>query len=148
MHRGARYFNINSLSASSGVRDPLERWDRLIKRILEEDVSCRAQKRILQQAEASAAAIGDTFVIMSGLDKVPLTAHTALLLPGLHELSSRYAVYRILEILEPLKELLSGLSSDTAVLSQGQPAAVPHMHDFLEWVWLNKSVVLRKKRWP
>jgi hypothetical protein len=147
--RGARYFNIDSLAAASPAADPLERWNAIVQRILQEDVSPDAQRRVLQRAGAIAGAIGDMVtVIMSGLDKARLTAKTALALPGLQELASRHAVYRILTILEPLKQLLSGLSSDAGTLSKNANAAVPYMPEFLEWVWLERSVVLRKKRWP
>jgi len=145
--RSARYFNLDSMAAGSMSLDPLEQWHAIMRRLLAADATEKQVRRVLAQAGPIASAIEDSVsVIMTGLDKQPLTAATALAEPGLNELASRYAVFRLLTVLEPLKHLLSGLSMAARPLSS--TPVVPEMHEFLQWVWLERSVVLKKKRWP
>jgi hypothetical protein len=54
--------------------------------------------------------------------------------------------YRIIQVLDPIKGLLSTLSGKARPLSS-EPV-IPDMHEFLEWVWSDRAYVLRKKKWP
>lgn len=143
----ARYFNLDSLAGSARSPDPLAAWNTIAQRILAEDVSPAQRARITGTASGIGSAIEDAVsVIMSGLDRAPLNARTALALPDLHEIASRHAVYRIIQVLDPIKQLLSMLSGVARPLSS--ESMVPDMHEFLEWVWSDRAYVLRKKRWP
>jgi hypothetical protein len=143
----ARYFNLDALAGATRSRDPLAAWNTIAERILAEDVPPAQRARITGTATRIGDAIEDSVaVIMSDLDRAPLDARSALALPGLHEIASRHAVYRLIQVLDPIKGLLSTLSGEARQLSS-EPI-VPDMHEFLEWVWSDRAYVLRKKRWP
>ena len=145
----SRYHNLDSLSAPTGNLDPLELWGDILSRVVEADVSKRCVDKILREANFVSAAISDkTHIDMMGLSKEPLTLEKALALPGLHEQAARFAILRLIKILAPIRDLLSGISQ-TAFYHKGfSSPPVPLMWEFLDWIWDDRSSVLRKRRWP
>ncbi len=142
-----RYHNLDTLSSSQSKEDPLAHWNRIILLILEKDVTKRQKEKILKMASSVAGQIdGRTITIMQGLDKAPISTTEALTLPGLHEQASKFAVLRILNIISPLRDLISNLSRDTYEYPSINP--FPQMQEFLEWVYTDRQYVLRKRKWP
>jgi len=142
-----RYHNLDSLNTSQTKKDPLIHWSEIILSILSKDVSKKQQTKILNQANAIASSMGNTFTIMQGLDKQPLSTEEALALPGLHDQAAKYAVFRVVDILSPMRDLISELSRYANKFGRSSPS-FPQMQEFLEWLWNDKQYVLRKKRWP
>jgi hypothetical protein len=142
------YHNLDALSAKQNEKDPLEHWGDIILAILKQDVSERKRNKILGEAKLIANAIGYiSITIIHGLDKQLLSTEEALALPGLHDQAVRYAVFRIISILSPIRDLISTLSHEAYRLGAEQPP-VPQMQEFLEWIWNDLHYVLRKKKWP
>lgn len=145
--RATRYHNLDALSASHTSPDPLVRLNQLILAILAQDVPKRQKDKILNQAGVIVNQIDDiTFTLMNGLDQRPLPTFDALSLPGLHEQSARFAVLRIIRLLAPIRDLLAEVSCGAYGL--GPILAFPPMQEFLEWLWIDRQYVLRKRRWP
>ena len=146
--QATRYHNLDALSAQQSGKDPLEHWSEIILLILALDVPERQRNKILGEAKLIADAISDiSITIMHGLDKQPLSTEEALALPGLHDQAVKYAVFRIISILSPLRDLISTLSHEAYGLGVTEPP-FPQMQEFLEWVWDDRQYVLRKKKWP
>lgn len=143
-----RYHNLDALSAQQSGKDPLEHWSEIILLILGQDVPEKQRTKILGEAKLIANAIDDiSITIMHGLDKQPLSTEEALALPGLHDQAVKYAVFRIMSILSPLRDLISTLSHEAYGLGAAEPP-FPQMQEFLEWIWDDRQYVLRKKKWP
>ena len=143
-----RYYNLDALSASQVNKDPLNHWNEIILMILKTDVSKYQQKKFIAQAKIISELINDfSITIMSGLDKKPLSTFDALSLPGLHELTAKYAVMRIVKLLIPLKVLTSNLSLEAYNLGCST-RPFPQMHEFLEWLSDDRQYVLGKRKWP
>jgi hypothetical protein len=87
-----------------------------------------------------------TATIMQGLDKSSISTTEALALPGLHEQAAKFAVLRILNVLSPLRDLISSLSHESYRYRDTNP--FPQMQEFLEWVYTDRQYVLRKRKWP
>ncbi len=143
-----RYHNLDALSASHRGQDPLKHWGEIIISILSSDVPTRQREKILATANGIGNAIDDiTMTLMHGLDHTPLSTAEALALPGLHDQAVKFAVYRIVTILSPIRDLLSALSHEAYSLGVAVPP-FPQMQEFLEWLWSDRQYVLRKKKWP
>ena len=143
-----RYHNLDALSAQQTGKDPLEHWGEIMLLILKQDVTQRQRDKILGEARIVANAIDDiSTTIMQGLDKQPLTTEEALALPGLHDQAVKYAVLHLINMLSPIRDLISTLSHLAYGLGVAQPP-FPQMQEFLEWIWDDRQYVLRKKKWP
>ncbi len=143
-----RYHNLNALSSVQKYDDPLAHWERILLLTLKEDVPDKRKEKLLQQAKAVADEISDiTATIMQGLDKSPLSTLEALSLPALHMEAAKYVVLRIINLLSPLRDLLSSLSHD-AYKYRDCSIPFPQMQEFLEWIYADKQYVLRKRKWP
>ncbi len=143
-----RYYNLDALSSSQRGEDPLAHWSNIIVSILSQDVSARQRKRILDQVNLVAKAIDDISISrMHGLDQRPISAGDALELLGLHDQAVKYAVFRIVTILSPIRDLIETLSHESYSLGISAPP-FPQMQDFLRWMWNDRDYVLRKKKWP
>lgn len=142
-----RYHNLDALSSSQNKEDPLVHWNRIILLLLEKDVTKRQKEKVLKAASSVVGQIDDiTATIMQGLDKAPISTAEALALPGLHEQAAKYAVLRILNVLSPLRDLISNLSHDAYKYPSINP--FPQMQEFLEWIYTDRQYVLRKRKWP
>lgn len=145
--QASRYHNLDALSNQSEFVDPLIYWSSIIQNLLDTDVTSYQKEKIIKQAHAISGAIEDsTVTIMQGLDSGPISTTQALSLPGLHEQAAKFAVYRIIKIICPLRDLVSELSHYAYKYPNKSP--FPQMQEFLEWVWDNRQYVLRKRKWP
>jgi hypothetical protein len=145
--RVTRYHNLDALSSAQSGTDPLAKWGQIVLDILGHDVPQKQKDKILSEADVVAQAIGGmTITLMHGLDQSPLSTTEALSLPGLHKQAVRFAVLRLIQILSPIRDLLSVVSRKAYGL--GPVPAFPQMHEFLQWLWDDRQYVLRKKKWP
>jgi len=143
-----RYHNLDALTASQGGTDPLTHWNRIVVAILRSDVPSAKKDRISAQGRMVGQAISDfTVTIMRGLDREPLSTEDALSLSGLHQEAARYAVFRIVQLLCPIRDLLGVLSRGAYGLGFSVPP-FPQMQEFLEWLCGDRRYVLRKSKWP
>ena len=149
---GARYFNLDTLSSRREDGDPLARWDRILTRVLVEDVPSKEKARVGFAAAAVVKGLSDNarFVIQ-GLDRRLVSLGEALELPALGAVAARYAIYRVFLLLAPLKAVLEDATDRVMALDHARGAdtpSVPFMLEFLHFIWLDKRAILRKKKWP
>lgn len=148
--QSTRYHNLDALSSQQTGKDPIEHWGEIMLLILKQDVTKRQKNKVLGQARlvADADAVDDiSITIMQGMNKQPLTTEEALALPGLHDQAAKYAVLHLINMLSPIRDLISTLSHLAYGLGVSQPP-FPQMQEFLDWIWDDRQYVLRKKKWP
>lgn len=147
--QNTRYFNLNSLSESQMVDDPLIRWATVYSKILSEDVTDKKRKRIEQQSAVMAAMIGNTVTVLAhDLEKQPLDVRNALASPQLQDAAAPHAVYHVATLIDPLRNVLDAVCHHAHHVSGGRSGAVPDMGEFFHWLWMDRPSILRKKRWP
>jgi hypothetical protein len=146
--RTTRYHNLDALSSSHNGMDPLAHWGQIIFSILNQDVTQNQKQKIFTKANIVVSAIDDiSITLMHGLDKQPLSTLEAFSLPGLHEQAVKFAVLRLINILTPIRNLISLISHEAYKLGLPAPP-FPQMQEFLSWLWDDRQYVLRKKKWP
>lgn len=148
----ARYYNLDSLVASSRSADPLSEWHDVVEAILSQDVTERQKQKAEERATEMIAATWDrTLVIGQNLDGTPMTLSDAALLPQMHDLAARHAVFHVLEVVQTLKDLLEYCVDHSHRMARSLGSTdcpVPYMTEFLDFFYLDKQLILGKKRWP
>ena len=147
--RSTRYFNLDSLSSTATTSDPLRDYDNVIERILKENVRQVTVEDVAEQRSVIASLVSQTSM---GID--PGAPHESshdtlqrmFVNPRLQDLAARHAVYHVIKLIDSLKRFVSNVSCAAQVLDRN--ASVPCMHEFLEFAWLDRKYILRKKRWP
>lgn len=141
------YYNLDALSTKATSKDPLEHWAEITLLILKQDVSKKQRDKILGQAKIVSNKIDDiSITIMAGMDKQVLSTKEALALPGLDIQAVKYAVFHLIGLLAPIRDLISELSHKVYGLGDTKPP-FPQMQEFLEWMWDDRQYILRKKKW-
>lgn len=99
----------------------------------------------------NAAAIpASTIVIVNGLGKVP-DPTTWFSTPRLYDEAARHIVREVVQFLGPLGDFIVAAGHNAGQLRVGRPrttAHVPNISEFYEFLCIDRSYVLRKKRWP
>ena len=97
----------------------------------------------------NAAAIqASTIVIVNGLGKVP-DPTTWFSTPRLYDEAARHIVWEVVQFLGPLADSLRQDTTLGNCVSAGpERAHVPNISEFYEFLCIDRSYVLRKKRWP
>jgi hypothetical protein len=150
--RGARYFNLDTLTAGTIRVDPLRRWNLILERII------AAALPAVEHATAAAQP-----------DRPERSQDAGLLVPleivsqarawqeyfergRLYEQGAGYAAYRVLLILDGLRDVLYEVTSAAHALERHMGvtgACVPWMAEFLSFVEVEDcQLVINKKRWP
>lgn len=147
-----RYYNLDSLVDSPSAADPLYEWHDIIAAILSVDITAKQKRKAEERGMAMIAATWDkALVIGQNLDGTPMTLSDAALLPQVHDLAARHAVFHVLEVVQSLKDILDYAvdhSHHTARSLGTTECPVPYMTEFLDFFCLDKKLILGKKRWP
>jgi len=150
--KGTRYANLDALAGKPSDIAPLARWQGIAQSILESDVPRQTRRRIEAQAAFMAHEIESiASVVQHDLNSRRLSLAEALALPLMQNQVARYAVWHVVCIVEPLKSIMVDLSDVASSLNHSvSPGTmeIPVMHEFFDFVWMNRPWVLRKKRWP
>jgi|SRR3990172_1459501 len=147
-----RYANLDALASGAGGINPLARWHDVVIEIVRLHVSQKRLARIEQQAaEFAELTQGIILVRAHDLSDRPLTEQTWLAQPQIYSLAARYATWYCFKLFSFLKDLVRSLTHDAIDLDlkrQGQVANIPEMSDFFDFLWADRKIVLKKKRWP
>ena len=152
--RTSRYYNLDTLAAGTTASDPIDDYKQVMQRILDEDIAEKVVTRTI--ARQSTLATNMSPMVFAVDPAAPHessheTLTRTLVNPALQELASRHAVYHTVVLIAALKDLIEFVvdSTHSAAQQMGQKQiAVPYMYEFLDFAWLNKSHILKKKRWP
>lgn len=147
-----RYFNLDSLSKSTGSTDPLAAWNVIIERIVQDDIAAWRTERILRQSRHLASSLhGLATVIASDLDKNPLDLEGMIHQPRIHDIVSGHAVFHVVCLVRPLTKLLSEITHHALTVAQKQghkSSPIPYMDEFFHFTLHDRHDILRKRKWP
>ncbi len=154
-----RYFNLDSLSAppsvSASANDPLGEYEKVIARILEEDVGQKTVYIVAGNRSELATTVERCGAYASNLCKPDESTNDTLqrifIKPPLQDLASKYAVYHVIIVINALSQFIGSVSCAAQDLADktGKPGlAVPYMQEFLQFSGLDRRDILRKRRWP
>ena len=150
--QGARYANLDSLASGTANREPLIEWSKILKDVLNSDVSKAKLQRIMSESVALSSLIsGITMVLAHDLENKPLSVESALSEPRLQAEANRYVVWHIVLLIAPLKELVIELARKASEINLKHTTSVmhiPEMSEFFSFLLVDRAYILRKKRWP
>ena len=150
--RRTRYFNLDGLTSSSDL-DPLQSWNRLMSRILTEEVPERTIKTVLGQSEFAALCL-ENQVRVSGhdLERKPLTLVSSLAQPRLQAMAIRRAVVHVIDLIRPFERFFDELFWAASRTHNGRLHAdnppIPLLSEFLRFVHRDRPSIMKKTRWP
>ena len=150
--RSTRYFNLDALSRGTSATDPLASYNTLFVRVLQEDVRPQRLQRTVDVAE-SLARLTDGFVgiVGHGLHGQLISQQEAFMLGPLHDIGSPHVIWHMYQLLHPIRHALEAASESAHRTNHrilGSQQAIPFMEEFVSFLSYEKSMVLRKKRWP
>jgi hypothetical protein len=148
---GTRYANLDTLaSGSAATNDPLAEWHRILAEIVRAHVPQSRLVRIQSQSRAIAQLISE--YVMARADDLanqPLLLQDWLAAPQLYSLGARYATWHCFKLFVPLGKLVCKLSRGAALREPPTEIVyIPEMSDFFGFLWADREIILRKKRWP
>tara|TARA_R100001132_G_scaffold14849_3_gene13408 strand:+ start:2658 stop:3314 length:657 start_codon:yes stop_codon:yes gene_type:complete len=148
----SRYYNLNCLTEDQYSDEPLAKWNLIIEKIICLDVPARQIEKIeLRSTEILKATQNISFVLGENLDGSQMTHQDSVLLPQYHYLAAKYAVLHVIELVKSLRDLLDFCvdnSHRTARSLKYDKCPVPYMAEFLNFCLLDRTTILRKKKWP
>lgn len=146
--KSSRYHNLDTLASGGGGKDPLAEWNKILGEIVSTDIPSHILSKKRGEIRSAIAPYKDIFfVIGTGLDGSSLSYNEAFELPAIHELAVKRAVLRLVTFFVSLRGVISKQCGDVYGLGLSSPP-IPQMQEFLEWLWDDRSYVLRKKKWP
>ncbi|WP_434480138.1 hypothetical protein [Gemmatimonas sp.] len=147
-----RYHNLDALTNGKPTRDPLDAYNRLFLRIVSDDLDRRLLQQISSQSRAMAEALEDIVgVIGHGLDGRLISLPNAFMLGPLHAAGTPLVIWRIYELLAPVRDALDSATDDAQQTNWrviGGTAAIPFMNEFQDFLWNDREGVLEQNEWP
>jgi hypothetical protein len=149
---GARYHNLDTLVRNQQFVDPLEKWDGIIERVLNEDVRDRVKRRIEKQSTMLAKASARiSMVVGADLKRRPLDHLSMFSQPQYHDIAAGHLVNHTITLIRVLVQQLDDVCHLILIdpaHDRSQSLPIPHMHEFFNFIHFEKSEILRKRRWP
>ena len=149
--KGARYFNLDRITAHTSRVDPLRRWKFILERIIATEHSVHEPGIAAAQSTIMCAASQCLNPLSSQEEQV--RAWQQYFENGqMYEQGAGYATYRVLRILDGLREVLYEVTSAAHAMANCmgiKDACVPFMTEFLSFVDAEDCQrVIDKKCWP
>lgn len=143
-----RYHNLDALSNASPGIDPLKQIGSILKKILQTDGNPKIIQKIKNEGKIISKLLEEGSIVRAqGLEGQDMSLSEIYIEPNLHEHATKYAVLRITQLIDPLRELIRDISHQ-AQSSKTRLAEIPYMHEFLSWMSCEPRYTLNKKQWP
>lgn len=147
----SRYYNLSKLSDSNRTNDPLSDWWKIINKIIFSDLSRRKIEAITRKSIEDCDSLGvNGFTMNHGLDGSLLTMMDNFQQYKLIDAVSPYVIWKILELLKPLYDLICKVVDNVHSLeieSGYKTAQVPYLYEFFTFILIDRKQALRKKNW-
>ena len=153
-HPSGRYANINKLLSNKfqHEQDPLLQWSVIAKLIFDSYATEREKNKADLMRKSASTAFGDSAISLIGdlggntLGVSELHATASVL-----NTASKHAIFSLVVLIEQLREVLGSVTvaAHEAERPEGTNSpSVPYMTEFFSFAWSERSVVMKKKRWP
>lgn len=153
-HPSGRYANINKLLSNKfqHAQDPLLQWSEIAKLIFDSYATEREKSKADFMGKSASIAFGDSAISLIGdlggntLGVSELHATASVL-----DTASKHAIFALVVLIEELRKVLGSVTDaahEVEHLDGNSSSSVPYMKEFFDFAWSERSVVMRKKRWP
>ncbi|EGR2420696.1 hypothetical protein DYB69_17500, partial [Vibrio cholerae] len=146
----ARYYNLSKLSGSSNTKDPLSEWWNIIYDLYLDEVSETKRNNIREKCYSICDARGsNSFTYFHDFQGNIMTELECLMYPMIIEVSSPYAVWYIIKILQPIFFVLTELQFKVQQLESeigDQKAVIPFLHEFFPFLYCSRSMAIKRKK--
>lgn len=147
----ARYYNLSKLTNGQRTNDPLSEWWSLLTRVIHSDVSQKKLEKIQSESLAYCDNFaGNSFTMMRGLDGQLMTTLDAVMYPQLVEAAAPHMVWQVFKIISPFYFLISDVVEAAHEVEHRKGIDhpnVPYMYEFFPFLLLDRSDVIRKRKW-
>jgi hypothetical protein len=149
---GSRYFNLNEICEAKLDRSPLYKWLDIARSVYEEytpsQIRQKSAMNLMYKMDRKGPANGFTRNLTE--QGHPMTVFDCLHRQFVVQKSSPLAIWRIIEILQPIHFLLEEMArkaSDYEVTNNMCSMIIPHYKDFFYFLLADKADIKRRKRW-
>ena len=147
----ARYYNLSKLTNGQRTNDPLSEWWSLLTRVIHSDVRQKKLEKIQSDSLAYCDNFaGNSFTMMRGLDGQLMTTLDAVMYPQLVEAAAPHMVWQVFKIISPFYFLISDVVEAAHEVEHCKGIDhpnVPYMYEFFPFLLLDRSDVIRRKKW-
>lgn len=149
--RGMRYANLNDLSSGSNSPTPFTEWEPILHDIVNAKVRRSVINSITARSSTLEAAIKDASVsICSDLGGRSLDISSSFKIPRLYDLAAPHMIWEMLLLLAPMRDFV--VQACHLVNAVPRPPEsrnnAPWMTEFFEFLGLERSLQMRRKKWP
>lgn len=148
----SRYFNLNKLCEENMDRSPLDKWLDLARSIYGEYTSHQAREKsalnLMYRMDKEGPPNGFTFHLNE--QGHPMTVFDCLHCQYVIKKSTPLAIWRIIEILQPIHLLLEAMAykaTDYEVKNNIKSMTIPHYEDFFYFLLADKASIKKRKKW-
>ncbi|HEY1083806.1 MAG TPA: hypothetical protein VGE29_16205 [Prosthecobacter sp.] len=148
--KGMRYANLDALASGTPKPTPLSEWANLLQEIMEVKIPKSKRDAVHSRSEALGLAVGGSAIVLgTDLRGLPLDFVSAFSTPKIYEMVAPHIIWEVLLLLAPIREFVvhTGVLSRQLAASLGRDG-VPYMPDFFEFIWPDREIQTRRKRWP
>lgn len=147
----ARYYNLSKLTNGQRTNDPLSDWWSLLVRVIHRDVSNKKLEKMQSESLAYCDNFaGNSFTMMRGLDGQLMTTLDAVVYPQLVEAAAPYMVWHVFKIFSPFYFLISDVVEAAHEIERSKGIDhhnIPYMYEFFPFLLLNRTDVIRRRKW-
>jgi len=153
-HPSGRYANINKLLSNryQHEQDPLLQWSKLAKLIFDSYATVGEKNKAKLMGKSASIAFGDSAIsIIGDLEGNNLGVAELHVRASVLDTASKHAIFSLVVLIEQLREVLGSVTvaAHEAERPEGTNSpSVPCMTEFFSFAWSERSVVMKKKRWP
>ena len=142
---------MSKLTNGQRTNDPLSEWWSLLTRVIHSDVSRKKLEKIQSESLAYCDNFaGNSFTMIRGLDGQLMTTLDAVMYPQLVEAAAPHMVWHVFKIISPFYFLISDVveAAHEVEHSKGiDHPNVPYMYEFFPFLLLDRSDVIRRRKW-
>lgn len=145
----ARYYNLDSLTGSTGATNPIHEWFKIQLKVANHYISYQKKEKINQEALLTCDQLG--FVgYQRSMDGEYRFAADDIYLGNLFKESNGYCVWSFLKLISPFYYLLTNLCRGIQKIETSQrkkEPSTPYFNEFFPFLLCNIATARRRKSW-
>jgi len=149
--RGMRYASLDGMASGTSVPTPFSEWEPILNDIITAKVRRASIRKVAGRSSAMREMFEDaTVVISTDLAGRSLDFSSVFSTPRIYDLAAPHVIWEMLLLLAPMRDFVVAAAHAAAQLAQarGPEQVIPFMAEFFEFIWLERSWQMRRKRWP